>query len=228
VDGVALASVITSGVLGITTSGIAVWSARQNAKLARETRLQQRLADSYLEVLRIVEREAQRVETSITGWKTLAEAAEDPYGYGPEPRAPSRAEQEQTQEEFLRGRAESAADQVMIKAHLAAFGSDNVGALYRVWLFTITEIDNERRALEWNCQEDWPGGRSDIPPGALTPMLAGLEALQPKEDAARHALEDAIAAELGHRRQIGHHGLLGLLGALGRGLPPPMRNDYRS
>lgn len=56
-DGVALASVITSGVLGITTSSIAVWSARQNVKLARETRVRQRRADSYLEVLRIVERE---------------------------------------------------------------------------------------------------------------------------------------------------------------------------
>jgi hypothetical protein len=59
VDGVALASVITSGVLGITTTttSIAVWSARQNVKLARETRVRQRRADSYLEVLRIVERE---------------------------------------------------------------------------------------------------------------------------------------------------------------------------
>jgi hypothetical protein len=73
VDGVALASVITSGVLGITTSSIAVWSARQNAKLARETRTQQRLADSYLEVLRIVEREGQGVEASITNWKIGAE-----------------------------------------------------------------------------------------------------------------------------------------------------------
>ena len=56
---------ITSGVLGITTTttttttttSIAVWSARQNVKLARETRVRQRRADSYLEVLRIVERE---------------------------------------------------------------------------------------------------------------------------------------------------------------------------
>jgi hypothetical protein len=73
VDGVALASVITSGVLGITTSSIAVWSARQNAKLARETRTQQCLADSYLEVLRIVEREGQWVEASIINWTTAAE-----------------------------------------------------------------------------------------------------------------------------------------------------------
>jgi hypothetical protein len=72
VDGVARASVITSGVLGITTSSIAVWSARQNAKLARETRTRQRLADSYLEVLRIVEHEGQWVATSITNWNIAA------------------------------------------------------------------------------------------------------------------------------------------------------------
>jgi hypothetical protein len=49
VDGAALASVITSSVpviAVIATSGVAVWSARQSAKLARETRVQQRLAES--------------------------------------------------------------------------------------------------------------------------------------------------------------------------------------
>jgi hypothetical protein len=49
VDGVALASVITSGVAVIATSGVAVWSVRHNAKLARETRVQQHLAESYLD-----------------------------------------------------------------------------------------------------------------------------------------------------------------------------------
>jgi hypothetical protein len=72
VDGVALASVITSGVLGVTISSIAVWSARQNAKLARETRMQQRLADSYLEVLRLVEREAQWFEASTKNFEIYA------------------------------------------------------------------------------------------------------------------------------------------------------------
>lgn len=76
VDGVALASVITSGVLESITSSIAVWSARQNAKLARETCTQQRLADSYLEVLRIVEREGQWVEASITNLKFTVDEAQ--------------------------------------------------------------------------------------------------------------------------------------------------------
>jgi hypothetical protein len=77
VNGVALVSVITPIVAVIATSAVAIWTARQSAKLAREsaqqsanlaresarlsanlareTRVRQRLADSYLEVLRIVE-----------------------------------------------------------------------------------------------------------------------------------------------------------------------------
>lgn len=76
-NGVALVSVITPIVAVIATSAVAIWTARQSAKLAREsaqqsanlaresarlsanlareTRVRQRLADSYLEVLRIVE-----------------------------------------------------------------------------------------------------------------------------------------------------------------------------
>jgi hypothetical protein len=95
VDGVALASVITSGAAVIATSGVAVWTTRQSAKLARksaqqsanlaresarenadltrETRVQQRLGESYVEVLRIVEREGQWVEASITNWKLAVE-----------------------------------------------------------------------------------------------------------------------------------------------------------
>ena len=54
---------ITSGVVGTT---VPIWNAWQNAKLARETRTHQRLAESYLEVLRIVEREGQHFEASTT------------------------------------------------------------------------------------------------------------------------------------------------------------------
>ncbi len=53
-NGVALASVITSGVLGIATNSIAIWNARQSVKVTRETRTHQRLAESYREVLRII------------------------------------------------------------------------------------------------------------------------------------------------------------------------------
>ncbi len=93
---------------------------------------------------------------------------------------------------------ETAADQVTIAAQLGVFGSVNARKLYDRWRSVITEIDNEEEKLSWRCGEYW-SVRADAPPGALKPMLAGLEALQPKEDAARRALEDAMAEELGHR-----------------------------
>lgn len=66
-DGVALASVITSGAVGLAAVGIAFW---KDVKLARE----KRLAESYLEVLRIVEREGQWIDAEITDrWSIAAD-----------------------------------------------------------------------------------------------------------------------------------------------------------
>jgi hypothetical protein len=75
-----ITSVVTVIVTGGVTSGVAVWSARQSAKLARETRTQQRLAESYLEVLRIVKREGQWIEAITTNREidTAEEAQWDP------------------------------------------------------------------------------------------------------------------------------------------------------
>jgi hypothetical protein len=64
VDGVALASVITSGVLDVTTPSIAVWTTRRNVGIARENRVQQRLADGYLKVLSLAEQEAWWLDAS--------------------------------------------------------------------------------------------------------------------------------------------------------------------
>jgi hypothetical protein len=60
--------VITSGVVAITTTG---WTVRQSAKRARETRL----AESYLEVLRLVEREGQWVDARVTNCPRVITAA---------------------------------------------------------------------------------------------------------------------------------------------------------
>lgn len=185
-DGVALASVITSGVLGITTSSIAIWSARQNAKLARETRTQQRLADSYLEVLRIVEREGQWVEASITNWKL---AVEEEAAFG----ITAVMDGHVTGFERVRVPEPAITDRATIAAHLAAFGSANVGRLYQAWRSTVTAIDTEEDALRWNVEQNYPPGPS------LDELKRLLDVLHPDERAARQALADAIAEELGHR-----------------------------
>jgi hypothetical protein len=184
VDGVALASVITSGVLGITTSSIAVWTARQNAKLARETRTQQRLADSYLEVLRIIEREGQWVDASITNWKLAAEEAEIEPDPGARDWLPSKR---------VKVLEPAVTDRATIAAHLAAFGSTKVRRLYLAWRSTVTAIEHEEDALSWDAEEHSP----EVP--SLGGLKKLLDELQPTEVAARQVLADAIAEELGHR-----------------------------
>ncbi|MGB6165553.1 MAG: hypothetical protein WCF33_06530 [Pseudonocardiaceae bacterium] len=167
---------ITSGVVAITTTG---WNARWTARLARETRL----AESYLEVLRIVEREGQWVEASITNWTLGVEEAEafpDPGDRG-------------LATGFKRVRVPEPAvtDRATIAAHLAAFGSPNVCRLYKAWRFIVKEIDKEEDVVQSICDYNSPD-----PPGLG--VLKNLKVLQPKESAARQALADAIAGELGH------------------------------
>ncbi len=184
-DGVALASVITSGVLGITTSSIAVWSARHNATLARDTRVKQRLAESYLEVLRIVEREGQWVEASVTNWKL---AVEEEAAFGIDAVMAGHV----TGFGRVGAPGPAATDRATIAAHLAAFGSDNVREFYRTWRSTITEIGTEEDVVREICDNNYPEG-----PGHAG--MKNLLALHEKEGAARQALADAVAKELGHR-----------------------------
>lgn len=65
--------------------------------------------------------------------------------------------------------------------------------LYHAWRSAITAIDTEEEMLEWICQQNSPEG-----PG-LGGLKKLLDVLHPNERAARHALADAIAEELGHR-----------------------------
>jgi hypothetical protein len=208
VDGVALASVITPLVAISATSGVAIWSARQSsklaresarhstklaresaaesAKLARETRVQQRLGESYLEVLRIVEREAQCVAASITNWK-LAVEEEAEFGID------AVIDGHVTGFERVKVPEPAVTDRATIAALLAAFGSPNVRELYEAWRSTIAAIDTEEEVLRWDCQQNPPWG-----PG-IGGLKKLLDELQPTEVAARQALADAIAEELGHR-----------------------------
>ena len=70
VDGVALASVITSGVVGLAGVSAAFYSAWRTARTAREGRTEERVAEAYLEVLQHVEREAQRIRSQAGALKS--------------------------------------------------------------------------------------------------------------------------------------------------------------
>lgn len=174
--GVALASVITSGVLGITTSSIAIWTARQNAKLARENRTYQRLADSYLEVLRLAEREAQWLEARTNDWNIFATNHDHQLDLQ-RPELPERA----------------LTDRTTMAAHIAAYGSTKVRDLHEEWQSAITAIGREHDSWDQN----WS---INVEPPSTDQFKHVLDVLLPIERAARRVLKDSIAEELGRHR----------------------------
>lgn len=181
VDAVPLVAVITTGV---TSAGVAVWTTRQNAKLARENRTYQRLADSYLEVLRLVEREAkwaegniERVQLAVTNVKSIRKEMIEIGDNLPENwHATQRWSVKDPESTVI-------ADRLTIKAYLAAFASETVRGLYDTWRDVVTAIDKVLDHFPYDEK-----------------MVGDLRVLQPQESAARQVLANAIGEELGRRR----------------------------
>lgn len=177
-DAVALAAVITSGVVGLGGAGAALWSTHRTAQTAREGRVQQQLAESYLEVLRLVELEAQWATAIATNLKIAAEE-----GY------PGILERVEVPE------PPAVDSRAVIAAHLAAFGSAQVGTLYRAWRERMTAGDDEHRYLGFCWRECIrPGGAIEI-----DKLKRMLDELLPEEAAARKLMAEAMAKHLGHR-----------------------------
>jgi hypothetical protein len=151
-------------------------------------RMQQRLADSYLEVLRIVEREGQWVQAGITNWeiaaRELAEFGVDAVING-----------HTTGFERVKVPEPAITDRATAGAHLAAFGSATVRGFYEAWRSTITAIEAEEDALHSYVDNNWP---PDAP--GLDELRRLQNELGPKEVHVRRALANAIAEELGHRK----------------------------
>jgi len=178
VDIVALVSVLTSGVVGLTAAAAAFWSTYRTARTAREDRVQQRLAESYLEVLRLVELEALWAKSRA---RNLWIEAEENYPGS---------------EDLVKMPESPAVDsQAVIDAHLAAFGSAQVKAAHRRWREQMTAVDDEYRRLS----SDWRETLHRQVPIGINQLKWKLNELLPKEAAARTLLEEAIAKELDHR-----------------------------
>ncbi len=173
VDALALASVVTSFVIGMSAVGAVVWTSRQTANLARETRTQERLANAYLEVLGSVEREGQWLHNR----GDVLVAHTDPYFSGPVPSL-SRPD--------LGERSKA-------KALLGAFGSTQVKQRYLVWTLAVASLDEEHLRLAWNYGEEGGDPSRPIDPTTLKELP---EELQPAEAAARESLASVVACEL--------------------------------
>jgi hypothetical protein len=140
--------------------------------------MEQRAADGYLKVLSLVEQEALWLDSIV---HNLGLDREDlDYGF---------VAYRQVPKPELTDRATAA-------ALLAAFASEPVQASYAAWRVTAAALDAR---LETVCF-----ARQEGDPNANTPeewMKELTEDLQPKERAARQELAEAVATELGDRRQ---------------------------
>lgn len=173
-DGVALASVISSAAVGLGGLLAAVWSVHRGSQDARNARIEERRASSYLEVAKIVARERQWLKATVSN---LEIAVYDHYGVYSRIRLP---------EPLLTDRA-------VVSAHLAAFGSREVQQRHREWRDAADAITDEHEVLAWNHNEN-PG--QDVSDAELVKLI---QELSPAENVAGGRLEETIARELGHR-----------------------------
>ena len=177
VDVVALASVISSATVGLFGAGAAFWSAKRAAKTAREEREQKRLAEAYLKVLGYVEAEAHWLNTCVYNFGLDRELVD--YG-AIAPRSVTRPD---------------ASDRVTTAAMIAAFGSRAVRSAYERWRAAADDFDTRVEQIFVGANLN---GDLDVSKETMTELQ---EQFQSKERAARQALAEAVAAELGHRPQ---------------------------
>jgi hypothetical protein len=150
---------------------------REQARWTHEDAVhtRQRLADSYLEVLRLVEREAQWLKATTENWKVGAVN----HDYQLNLRRVELPER-------------TIADRSTIAAHLGGL-RPNERAHVPPNLAIHHHVDRGRH-------HSWDG---DVEVNGEPPRFGNIEHVQtvlhPKELAARHALADAIAKDLGHR-----------------------------
>lgn len=177
---VAVVAVVVSGI-AVVTSGVVslcvpLITTRRAASLARETRVQQRLADSYLDILKIVEREGLWLRAQLHNWE--AASKEDQYDPIPRMRVPPP----------------ELTDQATVSALLATFGSGRVREHYEAWRLTVVPVRDADADLRWNMQES---GDPNAEPSDED--LSRLQVAHRAQVTARQALAEAVAGELGHR-----------------------------
>jgi hypothetical protein len=170
----ALKDVITSAaaLAAVVVSGASVF---QIAKTARRGRSEQRAADAYLAVLRLVEQEAEwlglQVYHHAYDRETLAFMGVSALSEVPRPVAGDRA---------------------TAAAYLAAYGSSAVRAKHSSWREAADAVGCGMQKIV--NAVDTPEDRPE-PEEVFNELKEVIDA----EKAARQALEDAVASELRHR-----------------------------
>lgn len=172
-DGVALASVITSGAVGVSGLGLSLWTQRQAARLAREQRLQGRLEKAYLDVLTHVELEGLWAQST---YRNMELAIEDRY---------ESVERVQVDRPSPERRAEAG-------ALLRALGSDEANDAFLDWRREVDAMQEAREILVWNFYES--GNAPNDPPDRVD--VDRMKVIAQREATRRSALGAVVAAEL--------------------------------
>jgi hypothetical protein len=187
VDVLAIASVITAVIAVLTTGVTSVYNTWRTARAAQEGRAEQRAADGYLKVLSLAEQEAQSLDATVYNFGLDRRELE--YGIG----------------EFKRVPKPEVSDRATAAALISAFASNGVHASYEAWRTAADALDWKMQGINFSMNED-NDPTANVPEEWMKELT---EDLQPKERAARKALAEAVADELGHRRAPGKR--LGLL-----------------
>jgi hypothetical protein len=179
VDAVALAGVIVAGVGAASTGINAFYNTRRTAKAAQEGRAEQRAADGYLMILSLAEQEAQWFDSIV--FNLGLDRKELEYGVSEMKRVPKP----------------EVTDRATAAALVSAFTSNAVDTSHAAWREAADALDTRIEGISWQMTEDGD-------PTANVPeewMKELTDVLQPKEHKSRKALAEAVAHELGHRRQ---------------------------
>jgi hypothetical protein len=176
-DPIGIISVIGSTLVGLGGVAVAWRNGRQPLLVEREKRRQERLADSYLEVLQIAEREGQWLETTTANLRLDREEIHN--GLVRPVRVP---------ETEVRDRAR-------VAALLAAFGSTEVRTSYAACRSAADVAKSTIDDIKF-----WGNEVAEPVENVPDDMLKPLEDNElPAEQTARKVLSDAVAKELGHR-----------------------------
>ena len=171
-------AVIVGGIGIYSTLKLARLNATHTDKVARENRVQQRLADAYVKVLSLAEQEGQWIAaTTYNCSRDKGDLWES--------------------QEFREAPKPAITDRSSAAALLAAFGSAAVLAQHSAWRAAADAAGEWIQGIDIGMHLNGAVPDENVPPEQLKRLVYEL---QPKEAAARQALAEAVADELGHRR----------------------------
>ncbi len=183
---VALAAVIVAALSGLGGILVAVWTTRRNELMTRETlasnervthdnRVEDKRADAYVELLRLIEREAMALASTM---EQLEHRTEPDYGQ-PSPRRIDRP---------------PPYDRASLSALVAAFASPAVRQLIGQWSEVVASFDREHGRLQF----EWEQSGDPQEPLDWT-SLEGLRDVIRSEAVARQAIRERVVSELDSR-----------------------------